>query len=236
MKIYSNTHDAKLVITPHYHGGGHTALRKLLWVYWRRGVAKLLSLADTVHVVSKREASLITTHYPHASEKIVVIPNGVEEGVLNYKWQGQNSDYMIYAGRIEKYKRLEIAVDIAKRMRLKLLIVGRGPYREKLMKYANEVYRRGVKFLEPQPREKYLELLSKAIYAVNPSRHEAFSIFTAEALAIGTPAIVSKEIAENLETEAKSFSRNLVIAKKASIRTWSEVVELYLKSLYYMES
>ncbi|RLG74657.1 MAG: glycosyltransferase family 1 protein, partial [Thermoprotei archaeon] len=77
---------------------------------------------------------------------------------------------------------------------------------------------------------------SKARYAINPSRHEAFSIFAAEALAIGTPAIVSREIAENLEAETKPFHRELVIVEKAPIRTWSEVVELYLKSLYYMES
>jgi hypothetical protein len=40
------------------------------------------------------------------------------------------------------------------------------------------------------------------------------SIFTAEALAIGTPAIVSKEIAENLEAQTKPLARNLVIAEK----------------------
>jgi len=43
-----------------------------------------------------------------------------------------------------------------------------------------------------------------------------------------TPAIVSKEIAENLEAEAKPFLRDLVIAEKASIKTWNEVVELHL--------
>ena len=42
-------------------------------------------------------------------------------------------------------------------------------------------------------------LVSRARYAANPGRHETFSIFTAEAQAIGTPAIVSKEIPENLE-------------------------------------
>jgi glycosyltransferase involved in cell wall biosynthesis len=46
---------------------------------------------------------------------------------------------------------------------------------------------------KPRQREKYLELISRARYAINPSRHGAFSMFTAEALAIGTPAIVSKE-------------------------------------------
>ncbi len=42
-----------------------------------------------------------------------------------------------------------------------------------------------------------MKLVSRARYAIDPSRHEAFSIFTAEALAMGTPVMVSKEISEN---------------------------------------
>lgn len=67
---------------------------------------------------------------------------------------------------------------------------------------------------------------------INPSKHEAFSVFTAEALAIGTPAIVSKEAAENLEAEAEPFHGDMVIAKRASIKTWNELIELYLGRLY----
>jgi len=89
-----------------------------------------------------------------------------------------------------------------------------------------------VKFLEPQPRDKYLELLSKARYAINPSKHEAYSIFTAEALAIGVPAIISKEIAENLKAESKPLNKQLVLAEKASIKTWNEIAQIYLSKLY----
>jgi glycosyltransferase involved in cell wall biosynthesis len=164
--------------------------------------------------------------------KIVVVPNGVDEDVLSYRWQGQSNNYMVYAGRVEKYKRLELAVDVAKELNLKLMIIGRGPHREKLVRYAGKVYRGGVEFLEPQPRQKYLELLSRARYAINPSEHEAFSIFTAEALAIGTPAIISKNIAENLEAQTKPFTRDLVIAERAQIITWNEVMQKYLRMLY----
>jgi hypothetical protein len=49
---------------------------------------------------------------------------------------------------------------------------------------------------------------------------------------MGTPAIVSKEIAENLEAQIESFIKGLVIAKKAPIKTWNEVLQLYLGGLY----
>jgi glycosyltransferase involved in cell wall biosynthesis len=100
------------------------------------------------------------------------------------------------------------------------------------VRYADKVYRGDVEFLEPQPRERYLELVSRARYAINPSKYEAFSIFTAEALAIGTPAIISREIAENLEAQAKPFVKDLVIAGKAQIKTWNEITSMYKRRLY----
>jgi glycosyltransferase involved in cell wall biosynthesis len=230
--IASSSGSPRIAVTPHYHGTGHTFLRRALWIFWRRRVAELLRRASVVHAVSKREASILSRHYPEVENKIVVVPNGVDEDVLSYRWQGQSSNYMVYAGRVEKYKRLELAVDVAKELNLKLLIIGKGPYKEKLVKYVSKVYRGDVEFLEPQPRQKYLEIVSRARYAINPSKHEAFSIFTAEALAIGTPAIVSKEIAENLEARARSLVRDLVIAEKAPIRTWNEILQLYLDILY----
>jgi len=49
---------------------------------------------------------------------------------------------MVYAVRVEKYKRLELAVNIAKEMGLKLLIIGQGSYRDKLKRCAEKVYRK----------------------------------------------------------------------------------------------
>jgi glycosyltransferase involved in cell wall biosynthesis len=229
--IASSSMSPRIVVTPHYHGTGHTFVRRVLWTFWRWRVAELLKRASVVHTVSKREALILASHYPEARSKIVVIPSGIDEDVLSYRWQGQSSNYMVYAGRVEKYKRLKLAVDVAKELNLKLLIIGKGPYKENLVSYAGKVYGGYVEFLEPQPRETYLELVSRARYAINPSKHEAFSIFTAEALAVGTPAIISREIAENLKAEAKPLIRDLVIAEKAQIKTWNEVIELYFRKL-----
>ncbi len=118
---------ARIVFTLHYHGTGHTPIRRLLWIPWRRYVARAVETADAIHAASRREAELLKSHYPQSCGKIVVIPNGVAEDVFSHRWRGAHSDYMIYAGRIEKYKRLEVAVDLAVRLGLRLLVVGRGP-------------------------------------------------------------------------------------------------------------
>jgi len=232
LSIAKDFGDVKIVVSPHYHGSGHTVLRSFLWIFWRNWVSKLLDKAEVIHAVSRREASMIKSHYPETSRKIIVIPNGVEEDVLRYRWSGHDSDYMMYAGRVERYKRLDLAIEIARELGLRLMIIGKGSYRDKLMKYAEKRYKGSVVFIDPQPREKYLKMLSEARYAINPSRHEAYSIFIAEALAIGTPSIITREIAENIEAETKSFDKELVITEKALIRTWSDVVYLYFERLY----
>ena len=222
--------DVRIVFTPHYHGTGHSALRRLLWIPWRRYVARAVEAADIIHAVSPREAQLFKGHYPQSRGKTVVIPNGVEEDVFGYKWRGADSDYMIYAGRVEKYKRLEAAVELARKLGLRLLVVGSGPHREKLRRYAR---RRGaaVEFLDPQPRPDYLRLLAGARYAVNPSRQGAYSIFAAEALAMGVPAVVTPEVAENLAAEQRPFVGSLVVAVRAAVPAWRDVLQKYL-SLY----
>jgi glycosyltransferase involved in cell wall biosynthesis len=68
---------------------------------------------------------MIKSHYPETSRKIIIIPNGVEEDVLRYKWSGYDSDYMMYAGRVEKYKRLDLAIKIARESGLRLMIIGK---------------------------------------------------------------------------------------------------------------
>ena len=43
---------------------------------------KLLNKAEVVHAVSRREASMLKSHYPETSRKTIVVSNGVEEDVL----------------------------------------------------------------------------------------------------------------------------------------------------------
>ena len=75
-------------------------------------------------------------------------------------------------------------------------------------------------------------IAEKARYAINLSKHEAYSIITAEALAMGVPVIASREIAENLEAESNPFNEELALVIKAPIKTWNEIAQRYLSKLY----
>lgn len=236
LKLKQYNPSLKLVFTPHYHGTGHTLTRRLLWnIFWRSRINKLAKIADTIQSVSPYEAQQLQKHYPYIKYKITVIPNGVDEDVLNYKWRGLNSDYMIYAGRIEKYKRLELAVDLSKQLGLRLVILGGGSYKNKLRKYIERFYSGEVEFHPPQPRRTYLKLLAGSRYAVNPSKHEAFSVFIAEALAMGAQAIITETVLKTLQAVPLSIlnlnGEKLFIARSSNIIPWSTTA-LKIKQLY----
>jgi hypothetical protein len=59
----------RIVFTPYYHGAGHTPIRKLLWIYWRRHIRKLITTIDVVHIVSKLEAQLIQQDFGHHASR-----------------------------------------------------------------------------------------------------------------------------------------------------------------------
>jgi len=240
----------RFVLTPHYHGSGHTFIRSALWILWRDIVRKILREADVVHSVSEYEASLLRQDFGVDS---VTIEHGVNEDVLNYVWRPEN--YMLYAGRIEKYKNIELAGIIVRELNekhgesLELIVIGNGPYKKKLVK---NLHRIGTKYraLPFQPRDKYLDYLSKAKALVNLSKREAYGLSVLEAIATGVPTIVVKPWGLNFSGRRKVFIVDLAepikdIARKVKefldrvpgtprdvIPTWGRVVQEYLKRLY----
>lgn len=84
--------------------------------------------------------------------------------------------------------------------------------------------------MSPLPRNEYVDRLSRAKYAINPSEKEVFGLFIAEALTIGVPSIVSSHAAKALGAETAPLPElegldELVLVERARIRLWSEVVD-----------
>jgi hypothetical protein len=42
LSIAEEAGDVKIVVSPHYHEAGHTALRSLLWIFWRNWISNFL--------------------------------------------------------------------------------------------------------------------------------------------------------------------------------------------------
>jgi len=241
-------HPSRLVVTPHYHGTGHTPVRRAWWAVWRRYVKELLKRADVVHAASTYEADLLRSHY---GVEPLVLEHGVDPDVLNHEWAP--GDYAMYSGRLERYKNVHRLARVVKALaetglHLKLRVYGDGPYKAKL---SEELRKLGVDYsLEPfQPRPKYLEALAGARFFALLSEKEAFGLSVNEANAIGTPAVVAKPWGKSFEKRPRVLAVDLSesdgeIARRVArfledapsqpkprVQTWDEVAEKYL-SMY----
>jgi len=132
--------------------------------------------------------------------KIVVIPNFVDAGEFNPDIDGSRvreryglgkDKIVLFFGRLVPYKGVEYLIDAFKEMKNATLVVaGRGPLREKLMKRAKKIP--NVRFIVPDDDEIPL-LYSCCDVFVLPSvtRAEAFGIALLEAMASGKPTITT---------------------------------------------
>lgn len=245
-----NRLSVRRVVTPYYHGTGHTLVRRFLWRLWRLYVRRLLSKSDIVHVVSKYEAELVERDF---RVKAVPIENGVEEWLCDIEWRPEG--YVMYSGRIEKYKNIDRLASIVKilntryGLELKLNIYGSGSYLSKLCKHLDKI--RVEYSINPfQEFEKYIVTLSRASLFGLLSEKESYPQSVNEANAIGVPVVVVEPWGYNFQSRSRTLitslkKNNEVIAdeviaflgesvkqQKSDVPSWSEVVDRYTRILY----
>jgi len=249
LEIVKNT-SVRIVMTPYYHGTGHTVARRILWSYWRSYIRRLLNAVDVVHTVSRLEANLVKRDFAHDA---IVIENGVEEDIRNVEWKPE--DYVMYSGRIEKYKNMHLLAEIVKALNeeyglnLRLRVFGNGPYRGRLAKILE---RMNIVFEinDFMPFEEYVHALSHAIIFGLLSRMESYPQSINEANAIGVPVIVAKPWGLNFEGRTRTLiidtrwdlkiitEKVYELVKKApteessKVPTWTEVTNGYINKLY----
>jgi glycosyltransferase involved in cell wall biosynthesis len=156
---------------------------------------------------------------------------------------------------LEKYKNVDkilesFAVLKARNPTLKLTIVGRGPLKQQLFALANQLgLGASVEWLEGLSKRELYRLYQSSTLFVLPSYLEAYGIVVAEAVAIGTPAIVanssglsefvSRKLAVGIDTPVESEklidSMSLVLQDPKSyssegmssgiIQSWDDVAD-----------
>jgi glycosyltransferase involved in cell wall biosynthesis len=241
--------NARVIVTPYYHGTGHTVFRRFLWVFWRRYVRGLLK-GCVVHTVSRLEARLVEKDFGVSA---IPIENGVEEWIRDLRWDPQG--YVLYSGRIERYKNIDLLARIVKMLNdvygldLELKVFGRGPYTEKLKRFLKEL---GVPHEVGDFKQfrEYIDVLSHATFIGLLSEKESYPQSINEANAIGVPVVIAKpwgmnfedrkrtlivDLSQGVEAIAMSvheFLKGAPHEEKSLVPTWSEVASEYLKRLY----
>jgi len=217
---------------------------------------KIFEKADAVICVSNYEKNLVLRNFEVDKDKIYVIPNGVNldefKDVDKIK-ESKEKKTILYVGRIEKYKGLDYAVKSLKYLpnSFTLEIVGKGSYRSKIVKIARELeVADRIRFYQDLSRKELIERYAKADVLVLLSKHEAYGIVVAEALAAKTPCIVANTSAlsewiDNKNVFGVDYPINVselarLIEKVSNVKVgdvklldWDEVVEK-LEGLYLL--
>lgn len=123
-----------------------------------------------------------------------VIPQGISNEYFSIK-NRKDRDYMLYLGRIDiGQKGLDLLLKsyskVSSRINYPLYIAGYGPDEEKVQQLIRKLkLTEKVKMVGPVFGKKKRKVLSKATFAVIPSRYEGFCLVALEALASGLPVV-----------------------------------------------
>ncbi len=133
-----------------------------------------------------------------SESKIRIIQNSVDTDTYSPDaFATKQRDLLLYAGRLKKYKNIEIVIDAVKRLSdsgtsVRLAVAGTGDHQKNLETYARDagVFGR-VEFLGHVDEATKIDLYRKAAVFVNPSLKEGWGITNIEAGACGTAVVAN---------------------------------------------
>ncbi|MDZ7860574.1 MAG: glycosyltransferase family 4 protein [Candidatus Krumholzibacteriota bacterium] len=123
--------------------------------------------------------------------RITAVPNFVD--LSSFASDPEEEDYFIYSGRLSFEKGIDILIEAAAKLQSgRLLIVGGGPEEERLKGLAARLGADNVEFTGHKSKDELRHILSRAQFAVLPSRwYENLPFSIIEAFAVGKAVVAS---------------------------------------------
>jgi glycosyltransferase involved in cell wall biosynthesis len=178
-------------------------------VYYEQGLYKedkpmlfkiikfLLMRADAVVFYNQFWKEFYNKYFDLPFEKIRIVKNPIFRKEKASPELNPNPQ-IIFAGRFVIYKNLPRVLKAFENVRAKLgkgrlLLIGKGPEIEKLLKLKSTLASgRHIEFLESLPQEKLFEKIRESSIAIGPALSEFNPNFILESLSLGKPVLLSK--------------------------------------------
>ena len=146
---------------------------------------------------SDSAAQEFLTRFKPKAEKVVSIPNGIDEEQLKRSIEGmpqrnEKRCTFLSVGRFTDQKNMHVttaAFSSISSQKMVYKLIGEGPLKEQAIKAAKDS--KTVEFLGAVPRSEVIYSLNCADMVVMPSLWEGLSIFMLEAIAMGCPLMIS---------------------------------------------
>jgi alpha-1,6-mannosyltransferase len=187
----------------------HERLDRLLGQVLPRPLAR--AVADTANrrTAGNFDAVVCTTAFARAefdrigARNVVTVPLGVDleqfhprlhSGRVRSRWAALEQTLLVHCGRLSVEKHVHRSIDTIAALRdsgvdAQLVVVGEGPLRARLERRAAALPVTFTGFIGC--RNTVASILASADVALAPGPHETFGLAALEALACGTPAVVS---------------------------------------------
>ncbi len=204
MGRWGREHDAATVMI------SHERLDRLVGLLLPPGLARRLADFANRRTASTYDMVVCTTDFAREefdrinASNVATVPLGVDLDTfhprhhslpLRRHWAAPGQTLLVHCGRLSVEKRVDRSIDALAALRdsgvdARLLIVGEGPLRRKLERQAARLPVSFTGFVHN--RNEVAALLASADVALAPGPHETFGLAALEALACGTPAVVSR--------------------------------------------
>lgn len=188
-----------VVFTPHYHGVGHTPLRRALHYAYRPAGRRLMAASRRIVVDTEAEADLVLRDFARQvpPEKLVVIPPAVAEPRREPDPRPKSLDTVLTVARQEPYKRTDLLIRAVAELRdrdvpVHLVVVGDGPVLASLRSLTAQLGAEElVTFAGSVDDEALGRWWAVATMYATASQQEAFGIGMAQALVAGLPVVAA---------------------------------------------
>ncbi|CAN5441770.1 glycosyltransferase [soil metagenome] len=224
----------------------HERLDRLTGQFLPSRIARGLADVANRRTAGQYDTVLCTTAFARAefdrigATNVATVPLGVDLDMFHPRrfcrdvrrqWAAPEELLLVHCGRLSMEKRADRSIDTVGALRdsgvnARLLIIGDGPLRPRLERHAARLPVTFTGFIDQ--RDTVADLLATADVALAPGPHETFGLAALEALASGTPAVVSRTSAlrEVLTTDSGVCADNHPDALAAAVRTIIERPEV----------
>ncbi len=201
-----------IVFSPHFGVSSHSSFAgKHFWGVYNRFGEKYIKLVDKIISASEYEARNIKKVLSVPEDKIRVIPHGVDDIIYPSFKQEKTDDEsvikLLYVGYLLELKGVQYILEAIhelvyeKQVNVSFKIIGEGPYEYNLKKLADELnlndFISWEGFIHQSQFEELLGYYREADIFLLLSQSENYGIVVPEALAMGTPVVVTKRTALN---------------------------------------
>lgn len=192
-----------------------TLIKKPVHAYFRFFDKRAVKKADVVVSISKEVAQRVKNAYGIETQ-VLYPPINLTEFELNEN-PVKRGKWMLYLGRVETYKGVELAIRACSELKIPLQVAGTGADIDRMRELVFELNAKGlVKILGFVPEERKKEMYYNCKALIYPVRDEDFGLVPVEANATGCPVIAYRG-GGALETLSEDNPRTAVFFDQFSV-------------------